>query len=62
MKTYTFRVMWFRRSPGIGSVKVSNRFSVDADDLGRARELIREANPTAETVVLVRITSAPLSV
>lgn len=53
--TYTFRVMWFRRAPGVGSVKVSNRFSVDADDLVSARALIREAIPTAQTVALVRV-------
>ena len=52
---YTFRVMWFRRSPGVGSVKVSNRFSVQADGLAEARSLIREVIPTATTVVLVRI-------
>ncbi len=52
--TYTFRVMWFRRSPGVGSVKASNRFSVDAPDLGSARAMIREAIPTAQTIVLVR--------
>lgn len=57
MKTYTFRVMWYRRQEGLGSVKVSNRFSILAGDLMTARQLIREAIPTAETVVLVRTTA-----